>query len=838
MTTTLPPSTFDPNIPQVLLFGHSGAGKSALLGGLFQAGEIQGETLLGEIIETSGRLSLLRDALYSGKELEKTHAELTSYLVRLRPWREGTRTVGKPLSVVLHDCSGKAAENLIRHPSSLREPETQAPLSRSVLDADAILLLVNGAADESELSAAFVEFHAFLTIVAQGKASAREVGGFPIFLVLTQCDRLARPGDTRAMWEERVRDRCEQAWDKFHSFLKDATHEDDSPSPYLPFGSIELIVHGVAIRQPRLVDSPGQPNTPFRIAELFRGSFAAAQLHQERENGSDRRLKWTLRYALGFVATMILGSFGMTIFRPSTIDSQLADRVAAYRMHEPLADVRLVEPNLTRNKQALMGFQGDPGYFSLRDDLKEFIDSRLREIDDYKRYRDKLNSTTCPGDTRTLEELAGVEQTLRGELAVPAIYSWEDTPVAALREKWLADVLAIRKAENAFLEYYRNFIRVGTALTLTSSFGGNWRADVNGLLTKATRLPAVLNEPLSESRSLTTLKRGEAVANRVPYEFERVYQARKDWDRTGNTLLHLRDLADSLGLTAGSEIPEPLLVLPEPAPGIDSVSLPAARWTALKRKVTYISDDFRDWNVNDFPDPGRSILSGRLESNFKVGLRHVKALILARMDTNLIQKDTLESWRILADTLTDSTTPFPQWGRLLQLYGWLRESTARNPVLELAEFLRTKSFTLGPRGFELVIPADLSSEKVVPNGAIALTILHPGTASETRRFKQIGEGERNGSTTIYRFIAEGEGKLIFVPGDTLQVELPMISGTQELKLVWESGSSRTYPFDLPSREARLQKPTGTSEPAIGVKLSMSSGSVWPLLPILLSELRR
>ncbi|HEV3385443.1 MAG TPA: GTPase domain-containing protein [Gemmata sp.] len=837
MTLSSALSTSDPTIPQVLLFGHSGAGKSALLGGLFQAGEIQGETLLGEIIEPSGRLSSLRDAVYSGKELEKTHAELTSYTVRIRPRQEGTRTVGKPLSIVLHDCSGKAAESLIRHPSSLRDPETHAPLSRSVLDADAILLLVNGSADENELSAAFVEFHAFLSIVAQGKASAREVGGFPIFLVLTQCDKLARPGDTRAMWEERVRDRCEQAWDKFHSFLKDATHEDDSPSPFLPFGSIELIVHGVAIRQPRLVDAPGQPSTPFRIAELFRESFAAAQLHQERENGSDHRLKWTLRYALGFVATMILGSFGMTFFRPSTIDSQLADRVAAYRMHEPLADVRLVEPNLTRNKQTLASFHGDPGYFSLRDDLKEFIDSRLQEIDDYKRYRDKLNSTTIPRDTRTLEELAQVEQSLRDELAVPAIYSWEGTPAAALREKWLADVQAIGKAENTFLEYYRNFIRVGTALTLTTSFGGNWRADVNSLLEKANRLPAVLNEPLSGSRSLTS-KRGEAVANRVPYEFERVYQARKDWDTTSNTLIHLRDLADALGLTAGLVRPEPLLVLPEPAPGIDSVSLPAARWTALKRKITYISDDFREWSTNDFPDPGRSILSERLESNFKAGLRHVKALILARMDANLIQKDTPESGRKLADTLTDSTTPFPDWGRLLQLYVRLREPAARNPVLELAEFLRTKSFTLSPRGFDLVIPADLSSEKVVPNGAISLSILHPGSVSETRRFKQIGEGERNGSTTTYRFIAEGEGKLIFVPGDTLQAALPMISGTQELKLIWEGGSSRAYPFDLPSREPRLQKPNGTSEPALGVKLSISSGSDWPRIPILLSELRR
>src|ERR1700722_17998702 len=124
-------STTDPDIPQVLLFGHSGAGKSALLGALYQAGEKQGETLRGEVLEPSGRLASIRDAVYSGKELEKTHTELTSYTVRLRPWRDGTRLVGEPFTTGPNDFSGKAAESLIRHPDSLHDPETRAPLARA-----------------------------------------------------------------------------------------------------------------------------------------------------------------------------------------------------------------------------------------------------------------------------------------------------------------------------------------------------------------------------------------------------------------------------------------------------------------------------------------------------------------------------------------------------------------------------------------------------------------------------------------------------------------------------------------------------------------------------------
>ena len=67
-------------------------------------------------------------------------------------------------------------------------------------------------------------------------------------------------------------------------------------------------------------------------------------------------------------------------------------------------------------------------------------------------------------------------------------------------------------------------------------------------------------------------------------------------------------------------------------------------------------------------------------------------------------------------------------------------------------------------------------------------------------------------------------KLTFVPGDELRAELPVRAGTQDLKLVWETSGSRTYPFDQFEHEPRLLKPGGTSEPAVGVKLA-GNGSV-------------
>ena len=138
--TTPAPAPPDPDTPQVLLFGHTGAGKSALLAALVRAGEIQGDTLHGEVQESSGRLAALREAVYRGTELARSDTELTSYTIRLRPWRDGMHSVADPTTVVLHDCSGKAAEGLIRHPSSLRDSETRAPVARAVIEADAIIL--------------------------------------------------------------------------------------------------------------------------------------------------------------------------------------------------------------------------------------------------------------------------------------------------------------------------------------------------------------------------------------------------------------------------------------------------------------------------------------------------------------------------------------------------------------------------------------------------------------------------------------------------------------------------------------------------------------------------
>ena len=89
-----------------------------------RAGETQGEALHGEVQEASGRLAEIRDAVYRGTASRRTETELMSYQVRVRPWKRGPDATAR--TFILHDCSGQAAENLIRHPSSLRDPDIRA----------------------------------------------------------------------------------------------------------------------------------------------------------------------------------------------------------------------------------------------------------------------------------------------------------------------------------------------------------------------------------------------------------------------------------------------------------------------------------------------------------------------------------------------------------------------------------------------------------------------------------------------------------------------------------------------------------------------------------------
>jgi hypothetical protein len=821
MAPPQPPT--DTDVPRVLLFGHRGAGKSALIGALLKAGETQGETLRGEVVHSSVDLPRIRDAVYNGGKLDPQKAELVSYTVRLKPVQIGAQPVGEPLTVVLDDCDGKAAETLLEHPEPITQRAPDSPVARAVVGCDAIVLLVDAASTDEELAEAFEEFDTFLTVVGRAKTDARAVGGFPVFLVLTQCDRLVQPGDTRRLWEARVNDRTEYAWKAFDAYLKDADPEDGIPSPFLPFGSVDLSVVAAAVRRPPVPDAPAPGDLPYQVAELFRDCFAAARAHHERVRSSDVRLKWTVRLAAIALSAMFFGLALVALFPPHQSGPSLAERVGEYLAREPPAAVRLSEGEIERNKKVLLRFQTDIEYPGLDTDLRAFVDSRVKEIEDYQTYRGKLANAIVPASARNLPDLAAVRTALEGDLALPPEYAWGETAAAELRRKWLTDCNAIEAAVKAMIEKYRAYDRDGTAMTLRRGFDTGWLADLDALGARADQPPFPLDEPLPGSIAVNQ-PRGEVVTYRVPYEFDEVYHARRYWEQTRDRLGHLRDLSDALGATAAPNRPPAVLVLPEPD-GTNSATLPNTRWTALLRTYPRQSDGYPEWEVRNFPDPARSDLAGRLKRSFETGVRHVHQLMRVQ--------DTKEGWKALSATLNEPA--YRDWGRLLHLLARLQDPSAPDPVAELATFLAdldTKTFDLDLPALDLVVPLDFTVglDRVVPAGPLTVTLVQGQDAPVTIRF-QVGPGETRDKTTVYRLTREGTGKLAYRAGADLRAELPVKAGAQAQTLRWEVGASNTFRFDRLTREPRITKATGT-DPAPGVRLVPTIGCTLPKLPAL------
>jgi hypothetical protein len=794
--------TVDPAAPRILLFGHPGSGKSSLLGALHRAGETQLEQLGTEVIDPSGRLPRISQHIYAGTPLERTQTELVTYELRLK---HGANQPAQ--TAVIHDCDGNAANALLKHPDPITERDVRGLVASAVVQADLLALVVNAGAADEDLDDAFDEFLMLLERVHGRKVFEREVGGFPIELILTQCDALFEPGDTRERWLEEVASRLDHALNRFEEFLR----EQGAVTDYLPFGSITLHGHGVAVREPG-------GNEPFGVAECFHEFFRRAEAHRNRVKRSQKQLRRTLWAVACLVWLLFTGAVAVSLYQPPPADPGLASRVQSYRDREPPAAERLSTRNLTKNRRLLAEFQADSGFFALPSDLREFVAGRLNEVDEYQAYVAKLAATPSPAETRSLEELARTEAKLLGELSPPARYTWGDTEAVKLRDKWLADAPALRGAEAAWQEWYRGLVNQALALTHTRTFEGEWRDRVAALEVAGTRPPFDDAAPIPGSPSVP-LARGEAATYGAAAAFDRVYEASRDWEFTRTRLGRMRDFADALGLT--SDPSRKLLDVPPPGVAFD----PAER---VKRIASDTALSLNDWPLANFPEPGRAVLAARLRESTGHAAKHTRMLIGAKLAA-----DSPDAWRKLADELADPA--IRDWGRLLHLLLKLEDSQAADPVLELAAFLRKPEFALDLKGVELTIPAALRVPALVPAGPMTVTVVPANGEPVLRNFKLSGEAVTVGLNTLYRMVPEKPGAIAFKPGDGLRIELPVRSGEQKLQLIWDDSMNRTFPFDRFTREPRI---TPGSEPGTGVVLAPAFGSRVPKLPLLLPDGKR
>lgn len=717
-----------------------------------------------------------------------------------------------PSGVELCDVDSPGAQELIVEPDRIQENHHTAKLIR---DADAIVLALDASATNDATLNLFQSFASFLERFEDARRRDRFVGGLPIFLTLTKCDRIHHPGESPEDWLRRVHAKQRSVQTAFEDFLAEAGHTIDNP---FAFGSLEVHVAATALQ------FPNDPRfdaleAPFGVEELRDDCTRAAMSHHRRSRHSHRRLRWTLSGAGALLAAMSLALLTFFSLSPTTEQERLIQQVQAYQEREGPAAVRLSDRRIEKNRKTLQSLRDDPAFSTMPAELKDFVNDRLAEFAAYAEYRMRFHPPRIgPAEVRTLTELNALEIDLNTVLQPPEYYAkpWSETEAVRLTTKWRTDAQLLRNAESTLHDWYRGLIRRGTSLLLAPSLDGNWSSTMSQLLSDSENPPIRANDPLPGSVQLP-IPRGAPLFGRVPLEFDRVEQARVDWLDTKDRVVALRDLGDALGATG---LKNGLLVFPEPTGDLAASAQLAI--TLLPRL------EGKNWDIARFPDPIRSELQARLLAARDHGARHVRAILQSRL-----QNPSRESWNQAAKWLEDPDAK--AWGRLLACLGTWSGTDLADPVTAAIAFLKQDAFESDLSTLEVTLPNDLRERRLFPRGPF--TILAKPTKSTSRelRFRATGEPVVTATTTTFRFIPDGhDGKPWFAPGESVGAKLVVRAGETDYILEWEHGEPMAYGFEVLSREPTIRShvENATRERANGVRLTAPN---LPRMPYLLRQ---
>ena len=360
----------------IVLFGMPDAGKSSLLGALGQAAQSQEHVLNAKLGDPSGGLAELQKRLYEERPRE-TLEEVVPYTVTVTPFTKEAADKPEPETAVLVDCNGRVANDLLSG-NTILNAKGDGALAESILQADTLVLLVDASAGDAVLDRDFAQFATFLRLLEQSRGMRSDVGGLPVYLVLTKCDLLARKTDNASDWMERIEERKRQVYEQFQNFLK-----RDAEGEPLPFGRVELHLWATAVKRPALADTPARPREPYGVAELFRQCFEAAKAFQQRRRESGRQLGWLTISVLAAVGCMVLLILFLAFNRVGA--DPLANEVRNFQATEGGGGDRLREPLEAREKK-LKEFKDQPGFARLPGDLQHFVDEYLQEVQAYRQY--------------------------------------------------------------------------------------------------------------------------------------------------------------------------------------------------------------------------------------------------------------------------------------------------------------------------------------------------------------------------------------------------------------------------------------------------------------------
>jgi hypothetical protein len=455
-TTTPPaaPPAISSSALRIVLFGMPDAGKSSLLGALAQAAQTQEHILNGRLADRSQGLGELQRRLYEEQPRE-TLEEVVPYPVTLEPFAAPGKAPGPgPRDVVLVDCDGRVANELLEQHRTLAGNNSSGSLARAILEADTLVLVVDGSARGAVLDRDFEQFGRFMGLLEKNRGQHSEVGGQPVYLVLTKCDLLAQKTDTAAAWMDRIEERKRQVDRHFQSFL--ARQSARAP---LAFGRIELHVWATAVKRPALAETPAKPREPYGVAELFRQCIDSASRYHERRAHANKRLRWTLGLAGGVVGVMVLLALVLFFTKKQPEVSKLETEVTNYLSAQEETLVSGTPEALEKKRQRLEQFRKNSDYEQLPREMRARIEENLRELNAYRDYLAALDKVKRPERAASEAEVRAIQDELARTLPPPEFRSkWRGTEAEQKRQDLENDLKALRRGIKEAKAFYRGLI--------------------------------------------------------------------------------------------------------------------------------------------------------------------------------------------------------------------------------------------------------------------------------------------------------------------------------------------------------------------------------------------
>lgn len=779
------PTVPGPDALRIVLFGLPDAGKSSLLGALSQAALTQEHALNGRLTDSTHGLDELRQRLH-GAGPGETQQEIVDYPVVYQPFTlGGNKQLEEPENAVLIDCDGRVATELIMRRRALDPDAAQPGLAPNVLEADTLLLVIDGAAHPTQVESDFTEFSRFLRMLETTRGNRTDVGGLPVYLVLTKCDLLAKPADSVGAWLERVEESKRQVHQRFKEFLASSPENGQEG-----FGSIALKVWATAIKRPVLLGASEDASEPYGVAELFRQAFEDARTFQEREHRSTRRVIWTGGAAVCVIAGMVVMA-GMILSQRHVEEPalrELAGKVEAFRGREAATSSARMRGDVQSRISELIDLQNDPTFSRLPAEQQAFVTQRLEELSAYRDFQDQLARVPPVTSARNPKELDAIENALK-KLESPEKYrsDWGQTEAVLARARRLEEVKLLRVAIAEVSDFYGALARKGQSLWAAGGRAGvpivwpDWVARMQALEDEASSVPYRPGERLPRS-SLTY----DSVLR-----YDTVVAARNNWESLHERLNRLRDIVSALGLSGQPNAPAPLNLT-----NTFTVDQASARVQELEKSYPGFRDRFTAAGLPEgVAEQIRQAAYARDQFAIAAGQTVVLRHLLEAMGG---RKESYESWKKLLPWLA-APDELTSWRVLATTLARLQDASATDPVNALEAFIRQEKFDLAIRSITLEIPDDAN---VRPEGSF--TIYYRKIPGDTTPyvFERTGEEKRDlakgASSWTFRSVQQN---IPFEPGNSFWADLPVkYQDAGNWKLTWSRSRSQVYQFQ------RLQEP--------------------------------